>query len=697
MLLFKMAGSQYNKFRGDKVKVILVLVIRIMLLVQGETIQVDRQGLLNAITVKDKAMLAEAQEAGQILDEEQLAFLADPGVPYGQVVQTIIPNNAAFQTEDLDTYDSDCDDISNEKEILMANISNYGSNIILEAWIGWLLIEATMNGYAWYCDLWHVTLISHGCPRGTAFFMDPSKVEAIKPNGRGNLTNGDGGEKFSGGIVGYLPMFCRGFLPIRFTLLPLVMRKGCEVCVDGMMIGGVFEELKTEILCLLCIGLFHQVLDNFLESSRWFLISRLLSSLLYAVIILLAEHWEHSRRVDIKTIRTWFSSHSINVFFNYTNESRLNSSFWFRISNPTIESSNQPPVKVEVSNELPKVSLVNVSLKNLKFYLAQFDSVVKKRTTTDARTKEIFKNNDLKAQLQDKDTTICKLKDIIKSMKEKSKEENVNYDYGEIETKNVFKEQFDLIKKTRVRTKEHNDSLIDKLNLKSAENEDLKAQIQDKVFVITSLKNDLRKLKGKEIVDIAAQTPSAHTIKQVDILRGIVEQAKAKQHLDTELDFACKHAQRIQELLEYVQDTCPNAIKLNEKKVVVTPKNKVKKVRSKPTCNKKNDRISRTPSRNMKNKVEAQARKVNKKNSVVQPIRDVDVKHSLLNANFKPICATCKKSMFDGDHDKCFLDFVENNRTSHQPKLVLMLALAGFPSSLWIHKYHSDVLAISQG
>nr|GFC98246.1 hypothetical protein [Tanacetum cinerariifolium] len=27
---------------------------------------------------KDKAMLAEAQEAGQVLDEEQLAFLTDP-------------------------------------------------------------------------------------------------------------------------------------------------------------------------------------------------------------------------------------------------------------------------------------------------------------------------------------------------------------------------------------------------------------------------------------------------------------------------------------------------------------------------------------------------------------------------------------------------------------------------------------------
>nr|GEV30225.1 hypothetical protein [Tanacetum cinerariifolium] len=67
-----------------------------------------------------------------ILDEEQLAFLADSEVLDGQAIQTIIPNNAAFQTEDLDTYDSDCDDISNKKAVLMANISNYDSDVISE-------------------------------------------------------------------------------------------------------------------------------------------------------------------------------------------------------------------------------------------------------------------------------------------------------------------------------------------------------------------------------------------------------------------------------------------------------------------------------------------------------------------------------------------------------------------------------------
>ncbi|GJS64547.1 hypothetical protein Tco_0679111 [Tanacetum coccineum] len=84
----------------------------------------------NVAWFKEKAMLAEAQEAGQIFDEEQLACLADPDIPDGQAAQTTIPNNVAFQTEDLDTYDSDCDDVSNAKAVLMANLSNYGSEVI---------------------------------------------------------------------------------------------------------------------------------------------------------------------------------------------------------------------------------------------------------------------------------------------------------------------------------------------------------------------------------------------------------------------------------------------------------------------------------------------------------------------------------------------------------------------------------------
>ncbi|GJT22798.1 hypothetical protein Tco_0892735 [Tanacetum coccineum] len=56
----------------------------------------------NAAWFKEKAMLTEAQEARQILDEEKLAFLADLGIPDGQAA------------------------------ILMANLSNYGSDVISE-------------------------------------------------------------------------------------------------------------------------------------------------------------------------------------------------------------------------------------------------------------------------------------------------------------------------------------------------------------------------------------------------------------------------------------------------------------------------------------------------------------------------------------------------------------------------------------
>ncbi|GJU06003.1 hypothetical protein Tco_1122433 [Tanacetum coccineum] len=97
----------------------------VMLLVLGETMKVDRQGLLNATTVKLRSWTN--------LDESKLAFYADLWVSRWSFVQTIIPNNAAFQTEDLDTYDSDCDDVSNAKAVLKANISNYGSDIISEA------------------------------------------------------------------------------------------------------------------------------------------------------------------------------------------------------------------------------------------------------------------------------------------------------------------------------------------------------------------------------------------------------------------------------------------------------------------------------------------------------------------------------------------------------------------------------------
>nr|GEU41398.1 hypothetical protein [Tanacetum cinerariifolium] len=45
-----------------------------------------------------------------------------------QTTQTVIIHNAVYQADDLDVYDSDCDEINTAKVALMANLSHYGSD-----------------------------------------------------------------------------------------------------------------------------------------------------------------------------------------------------------------------------------------------------------------------------------------------------------------------------------------------------------------------------------------------------------------------------------------------------------------------------------------------------------------------------------------------------------------------------------------
>ncbi|GKF13864.1 hypothetical protein Tco_0055326, partial [Tanacetum coccineum] len=72
------------------------------------------------------------QANGQILYEDELAFLADPVIAEGQATQTVITHNAAYQADDLDAYDSDCDELNTAKVVPMANLSHYGSDALVE-------------------------------------------------------------------------------------------------------------------------------------------------------------------------------------------------------------------------------------------------------------------------------------------------------------------------------------------------------------------------------------------------------------------------------------------------------------------------------------------------------------------------------------------------------------------------------------
>ncbi|GJX95342.1 integrase, catalytic region, zinc finger, CCHC-type containing protein [Tanacetum coccineum] len=85
----------------------------------------------NSAWFKEKLLLTEALESGAYLDPEQLTFLADNGdtVVPAQAYQEI-PTPVAFQTDDLDAFDSDCDDIPSAKAVLMANLSSYDSDVL---------------------------------------------------------------------------------------------------------------------------------------------------------------------------------------------------------------------------------------------------------------------------------------------------------------------------------------------------------------------------------------------------------------------------------------------------------------------------------------------------------------------------------------------------------------------------------------
>nr|GEZ75077.1 hypothetical protein [Tanacetum cinerariifolium] len=81
---------------------------------------------------KQRVLLVQAQTNRQVLHEEDLEFLTDPGIAEAQSTQYVITNNTAYQADDLDAYDSNCDEINSTKIALMANFSHYGFDNLAE-------------------------------------------------------------------------------------------------------------------------------------------------------------------------------------------------------------------------------------------------------------------------------------------------------------------------------------------------------------------------------------------------------------------------------------------------------------------------------------------------------------------------------------------------------------------------------------
>ncbi|GJR85799.1 retrovirus-related pol polyprotein from transposon TNT 1-94 [Tanacetum coccineum] len=100
----------------------------------------------NSAWFKEKMLLTEALESGAYLDPEQLSFLADNGhtIIQAQASQEIL-TLAAFQTDDFDAFDYDCDDVPSAKAVLMANLSSYDLYVLSEVPFHDINIENQMS------------------------------------------------------------------------------------------------------------------------------------------------------------------------------------------------------------------------------------------------------------------------------------------------------------------------------------------------------------------------------------------------------------------------------------------------------------------------------------------------------------------------------------------------------------------------
>ncbi|GKD79577.1 hypothetical protein Tco_1342198, partial [Tanacetum coccineum] len=231
---------------------------------------------------------------------------------------------------------------------------------------------------------------------------------------------------------------------------------------------------------------------------------------------------------------------------------------------------------------------------------------------------QLFELNELKAQSQEKDTVIKKLKEIIKPLSGKMNEDKIKKDLEEIETINIELDQ------------------------------------REKVLVILALKDNLRKLKGKALVD---NDVTKHTI-DLEMLKLDVEPITPKL-LNKKIAHSAyiKHTQEedavLRNLVEHVKANYPLGVKPS-----------TSASGSQPSGNTKKDKIQQTPSSTQKNKVEAHPRKVKSslknKDCVVAPKGTVNVQHSKLNANSELKCVKCNGCMLSDNHDLCVLDFINN-------------------------------------
>ncbi|GJV47489.1 putative ribonuclease H-like domain-containing protein [Tanacetum coccineum] len=394
-------------------------------------------------------------------------------------------------------------------------------------------------------------------------------------------------------------------------------------------------------------------------------------------------------RVNTKPINYAILNNDYNKRFVRQSDLYSEHAYWKATSVPALDPSHSSTtIKVEVPKELPKVSMVYTSLKELKRYLTGFDMVVKERTTATAITEGTWGFEHTKACFRDEIIPFIKeLKDIFNNFNQYLVEELAD-------VQKVFYQMEQAVEQHRLESK----TFEVKINQVLSENERLLAQAIDKDIVktvvnlsvnegceteqglvIAALKNELRKLKGKALDKEATETHSVDPKVSKDNMEPITPKLLNKR---TAHSSYIKHTQEEALVLRDIGNkSCPCINNFGPQLVEITPRKKDKKVRfaksftsteniktdstsklvsnkrvlhstgvrlstsasgSEPSGNTKNDRILQTPSSNSKNKVEAHPRNVksslNKRNGTVKVNGSASVQNSKKHDNSDYAC-----------------------------------------------------------
>nr|GEY31881.1 hypothetical protein [Tanacetum cinerariifolium] len=286
---------------------------------------------------------------------EELAFLEDPGIAEGQATQTVITHNAAYQADDLDAYDSDCDELNTAKVAFMANLSHYGSDALVEV---------------------------HN-PDTVDTNMINQVVQVMPSFEQSNVVNHSETEITSDSNIVLYSQY------VIQSQQEAVQNFNSFAQQDALILY-VIEELKTQVVNCTKINLDNKSVNDTLtfELERYKKQVKVLKG---------------GQNVALKITDNVLDSYAQSVEIDHLKQTLS-------------EHLKEKPTKVEVPKELPKVSMVNTILKKLKQHLAGFDVVIKERTTTTAITESTWRFEHTKACFRDEIILFVKaLKDLFNS------------------------------------------------------------------------------------------------------------------------------------------------------------------------------------------------------------------------------------------------------------------------------------------